>query len=133
MTRTADILQAGRAIAVDDGKTILEAALAAGIAYPHGCRSGRCGACKSRLLAGEVDMLPHTRFALTAEEKAEGFILACRAQLLTSIEVTWLGMENQDANGGKTDIAAPDDATRLNTPETPFPDAARQPSEKTGS
>ncbi len=131
MTRTVDIRQTGRAIAVGDGQTILEAALAAGIAYPHGCRSGRCGACKSQLLAGEVDMLPHTRFALTAEEKAEGLILACRAQPLTSIEVAWIGKENEVAHGGKTDIAAPDDATRPNAFEPPFPDAARQPSEKT--
>ena len=76
-------------------------------------------------------MLPHTRFALTAEEKAEGLILACRAQLLTSIEVAWIGKENEVAHGSKTDIAAPDETTPPNTPEPPFPDAARRPSEKT--
>lgn len=96
MTRNIDIRQAGRVIAVGDGQTILAAALDAGIAYPHGCRAGRCGACKSRLLAGEVDMLPHTRFALTDEERAQGLILACRAQPRTDAKVSWLGEEEEE-------------------------------------
>lgn len=95
MRRKVEIRQAGRTITVGDGQTILAAALDAGIAYPHGCRAGRCGACKSRLLGGEVDMLPHTRFALTADERAEGLILACRAQPLSDTEVAWLGEEGE--------------------------------------
>jgi len=137
MTRTVDIRQTGRAIAVGDGQTILEAALAAGIAYPHGCRSGRCGACKSQLMAGEVDMLPHTRFALTAEEKAQGLILACRAQLLTSVEVAWLGKEDgvvaYPALQVKTDAAAAGDATLPIAPGPPLQNAACQASGKTTS
>lgn len=39
MTKYVEIRQAGRHIAVPEGVTILEAALADGIAYPHGCRS----------------------------------------------------------------------------------------------
>ncbi|WP_423220739.1 2Fe-2S iron-sulfur cluster-binding protein [Bacillus paralicheniformis] len=48
MGRQIEIRQAGRIIDVPDGRTILERALEEGIAYPHGCRSGRCGSCKSR-------------------------------------------------------------------------------------
>lgn len=90
MTKHVDIRQVGRAIAVPEGATILEAALADGIAYPHGCRSGRCGACKSRLVIGEVDLLEHSRFALLAEEKEHGLILACRAIPTTDASVAWL-------------------------------------------
>ena len=71
MTRYVEIRQVGRRIAVPEGGTILEAALADGIAYPHGCRSGRCGSCKSRLVSGDVDLLDHSRFALSEEEKAQ--------------------------------------------------------------
>jgi ferredoxin len=81
----------GVTLTVAAESTILHAALAAGVAYPHGCKAGRCGGCKSRLIAGEVDMLPHTRFALTDEEKAHGLILACRARPLSPCEVEWLG------------------------------------------
>ena len=61
------------------GETILESALAQGIDYPHGCRSGTCGACKSFLHQGDIEMSPYSEFALTAEEKARGLILACRS------------------------------------------------------
>jgi CDP-4-dehydro-6-deoxyglucose reductase/ferredoxin-NAD(P)+ reductase (naphthalene dioxygenase ferredoxin-specific) len=64
---------------VPEGVTIPEAALADGIAYPHGCHSSRCGSCKSRLVSGAVDLLDHSRFALSEEEQAQGLILACRA------------------------------------------------------
>src|SRR2546427_13306020 len=58
--------------------TILDAALAAGVPYPHSCRSGDCGACKSRLFCGEVTMDGCAPEALTATERADGLILACR-------------------------------------------------------
>ena len=66
-------------IVVETGRTILESALAQGIDYPHGCRSGNCGACKSVLHAGEVEMSPYSEFALSADENARGLILACRS------------------------------------------------------
>lgn len=82
--------QPGRRIAVSDNKTILQAALDAGIAYPHSCRSGRCGACKSRLLSGRVEMGKHSPFALSEQERADGFILACRAVPSDDVAVEWL-------------------------------------------
>ena len=64
---------------VPAGRTILETALEAGIDYPHGCRSGNCGGCKSHLVAGEVEMSPYSPYALDGEERGRGLILACRA------------------------------------------------------
>lgn len=90
--------QAGRTVEVEDGRTVLAAALDAGISYPHGCRSGRCGACKSRLVAGEVDLLPHTPFALSPPEKEAGLILACRAQPRTDATVAWLDQADEIAD-----------------------------------
>ncbi len=72
------------------GRTILESVLAAGADYPHGCRAGNCGACKSHLISGEVEMSPYSEFALSDEEKARGLILACRA-------VPWSDCEIQPA------------------------------------
>lgn len=98
MTFKVDIRQAGRVITVPEGRTILEVALAEEIAYPHGCRSGRCGSCKSRLVSGEVDLLEHTRFALSDEEKAQGLILACRALPRSDAFVAWLGGDEELAD-----------------------------------
>jgi CDP-4-dehydro-6-deoxyglucose reductase/ferredoxin-NAD(P)+ reductase (naphthalene dioxygenase ferredoxin-specific) len=66
-----------RTIDVEEGETILAAALRAGVNYPAACESGTCSTCKSRLLSGEVRMLPHSPFALTAEEQGQGLVLAC--------------------------------------------------------
>lgn len=86
--------QIGRRIDVQPGQTLLEAALDAGIPYPHSCRSGRCGACKSTLLEGDVTMGQHTRFALADAEKATNQILACRAVPQTDVTVAWLDGED---------------------------------------
>lgn len=82
--------QHARPLSVAPGETILEAALAQGVAYPHGCRSGTCGACKSRLHDGEVELAPFSEYALSEAERAEGLILACRALLWSDAEVSWL-------------------------------------------
>ena len=66
-------------IDVPAGRTILETALSEGIDYPHGCRSGNCGGCKSHLISGEVEMSPYSPFALTEEERGRDLILACRS------------------------------------------------------
>jgi ferredoxin-NAD(P)+ reductase (naphthalene dioxygenase ferredoxin-specific) len=95
MTKHVYIRQAGCTLAVPEGVTLLEAALAQGIAYPHGCRSGRCGACKSRVVSGRFDLLEHSRFALPDEEKAQGLILACRAIPTTDAIVAWLDGDDE--------------------------------------
>jgi len=94
--KLVDIRQARSSLEVQDGQTILDVALAAGIPYPHGCKSGRCGSCKSRLIEGEVELLQHSRFALTDEEKADGLILACRALPRTHAAVAWLGSDDNN-------------------------------------
>jgi ferredoxin-NAD(P)+ reductase (naphthalene dioxygenase ferredoxin-specific) len=88
----------GRTLKVPDGQTILDAALAAGIDHPHGCKSGRCGNCKSRLASGDVTHLDHSRFALTPEERENGFVLACRAVPNGPTSVAWLEGDTASAN-----------------------------------
>src|SRR5258708_39416730 len=88
------IRQCDDPVAVEPGQTILDAALAQGVAYPHGCRSGNCGACKSRHHAGEIELAPYSDYALTASERASGLILACRAMPWSDAEVAWLDAED---------------------------------------
>ena len=61
-------------------ETILEAGLKHGFTMPYSCRDGVCGACKGRILEGEVDYGKHQPFTLTEWEKAEGLALFCRAR-----------------------------------------------------
>lgn len=103
---SAHMPQAGRIIRVKQDQTLLAAALTSGIDYPHRCRSGRCGACKSRLESGSVTLLPHTRFSLSDEERAIGLILACRTILDSDVTVMW-GRGDEDADL-PTPAAGPD-------------------------
>ena len=108
------IAQADRTIEVPTGATILEAALDAGVPYPYGCQSGNCGACKSHLVTGEVEMSPYSDFALTDEEKAHGQILACRAVPRSECEVAWLEADDMVVHPRRIltcTVAAVDDVT----------------------
>jgi ferredoxin len=60
-------------------QTLLLSGLAAGASMPWSCRTGTCRTCMARLLSGHVEhTIPWP--GLSAEEKAEGFILPCVAQ-----------------------------------------------------
>jgi CDP-4-dehydro-6-deoxyglucose reductase len=60
-------------------ETVLDAALRAGLDVPRQCMGGNCGACRARLLEGEV-AYPHGRpLGLSAAEAADGLVLLCRA------------------------------------------------------
>lgn len=98
MSFTVAIGNCDARIDVEMGQTILEAAIRAGLPYPHGCRSGNCGACKSRLIGGDVEMSPYSEFALSKEEKATGLILACRSVPWSDAEVDWLGEDESIAH-----------------------------------
>ncbi len=95
------------------GQTLLDAALADGIDYPHSCRSGNCSACKSRLIDGEVDLMPYSEFALSDEERAAGYILACRCMVWEDSTVAVVGVEDEEpaATQVTARIVTLDDAT----------------------
>lgn len=59
-----------------DDHTLLAAARLAKKSWPYSCQTGRCSACKCKVLSGNTSTLaPET--GLTDQEKAEGWILAC--------------------------------------------------------
>src|SRR5687768_3292860 len=90
MMRTVTIEQLGTPLPVRKG-TILDAVLAAGVPFPHSCRVGECGACKSRLVSGDVHSLePADPAALTPLERADGMILPCRSWPKTDVTIAWL-------------------------------------------
>lgn len=71
----------GRTIEVEDGQSILDAALRAGIFLPHACGQGYCGTCKISVTDGEIDHGSASNFALMDYEREEGKCLACCARL----------------------------------------------------
>jgi phenol/toluene 2-monooxygenase (NADH) P5/A5 len=76
---TVTIEPLGEAVTVEDGQTILEACLRAGIWLPHACGHGLCGTCKIDVIEGEVDHGTASTFALMEGERLAGKALACSA------------------------------------------------------
>ena len=72
---------------VNSGETILDAALRDSRIFPYGCRSGVCGACKSTLVAGQVDYGEYEDATLTDEEIAQGKLLLCQAVPLEDVVI----------------------------------------------
>ena len=77
----------GRSIEVEDGQTILDAALRAGIYLPHACGQGYCATCKVCVTDGEVDHGSASNFALMDYEREEGKALACCARLESDMTI----------------------------------------------
>ena len=77
----------GQAIRVEPRETLLNAALRAGIDFPHSCRVGGCAACKCKLLSGQVKELTETGYLLSDEELDQGYILACQSVPKNNIQV----------------------------------------------
>lgn len=77
----------GRSIDVEEGQTILDAALRAGIYLPHACGQGYCATCKVCITDGEVDHGNASNFALMDYEREEGKALACCARLESDMTI----------------------------------------------
>jgi phenol hydroxylase P5 protein len=87
MTYEMLIQPLGETIEVEEGQTILDAALRSGIYLPHACSHGLCGTCKVEVVAGEFDHGDASLFALMDFERDEGFALACCATLMEDVEI----------------------------------------------
>jgi CDP-4-dehydro-6-deoxyglucose reductase, E3 len=64
---------------------LLDAAAAAALNFPHSCRGGNCGACKARLVRGEIHYPNGTPLGLSAAEVADRLILLCQARARTDL------------------------------------------------
>ena len=56
---------------------MLDAALDARLNLPHSCKGGNCGACRARLLRGEIHYPNGPPLGISAAEAADGMILLC--------------------------------------------------------
>ena len=87
MPHQVTIQPSGHQFTVQDDETVLEAALREGFSLPYGCRNGACGACKGRVLAGQLDHGVYQPNVLKDEEKAQGRALFCRAKPLSDLTI----------------------------------------------
>ncbi|MDO4250120.1 MAG: phenol 2-monooxygenase domain-containing protein [Moraxella sp.] len=67
----------GTTIEVEEGQTILDAALRQGVWLPFACGHGTCGTCKVQVTDGFFDVGDASPFALMDIEREENKVLAC--------------------------------------------------------
>ncbi|MBK1851275.1 2Fe-2S iron-sulfur cluster binding domain-containing protein [Marinobacter sp. 1-4A] len=87
MSHTVTIEPIGEQIEVEDGQTILQAALRSGVWLPFACGHGTCGTCKVQVVDGDVDLGEASSFALMDSEREEGKVLACCATLESDVTI----------------------------------------------
>jgi CDP-4-dehydro-6-deoxyglucose reductase len=79
MNYKISILPTGEIFDAKPSETILEAATRAGITIPFGCQNGSCGACKSKIVSGNVFLEGYQTSVLNNSEVADGWTLCCKA------------------------------------------------------
>jgi phenol hydroxylase P5 protein len=97
MSHQLTIEPIGQTIEVEEGQTVLDACLRAGIWLPHACCHGLCATCKVVVRDGEVDHGEASPFALMDFERDEGKTLACCATLQSDLVIEAEIDEDPDA------------------------------------
>jgi CDP-4-dehydro-6-deoxyglucose reductase, E3 len=81
------IANSSRSFTAAADQPLLEAANDAALNLPHSCKGGNCGACKARLMSGEIHYPNGPPLGLSAAETAEGLILLCQARARTDLSI----------------------------------------------
>lgn len=87
MNYRVQVRPSGREFTVEEGESVLDAALRQGIAFPYGCRNGACGSCRGKVLDGDFaypDGLPP---ALTQKEADQGLAVFCQARAVSDLTI----------------------------------------------
>ena len=66
------ILPSGKRLRITPRDTLLQSALAQGLAFPHNCRVGGCGECKCRLVEGKVKELTDKSYVVLTRSAQAG-------------------------------------------------------------
>lgn len=73
------VLPSQHTFAAEAGETILNAALRQGVMLPYGCGDGSCGACRGKVVSGQVEHGSAPSHVLSDQDRAAGGALLCCA------------------------------------------------------
>ncbi len=90
-----------RKITAQPDETLLDALLSQGVPFAYSCESGNCGACKCRLVRGEVSGLEYSEQALSPLERSKGVILACRSRVRSDLTIRRMPPPGQTSGDNK--------------------------------
>ncbi|AJE44876.1 CDP-6-deoxy-delta-3,4-glucoseen reductase [Celeribacter indicus] len=97
MSFRVELEPSGATFEVEEGQSILNAALESGHQLAYSCRRGTCATCKCKITSGKVDYGEYIAAMLPESQKAEGYALLCQAKPLSdlTIEATELTLQAQ--------------------------------------
>lgn len=87
MSHQVSIEGTEHAFSVEEGESVIDAALRAGLMLPYSCRSGTCGTCMGDVIEGAIaypDGLPP---AIDAEQDTAGKALFCQARATSDLVI----------------------------------------------
>ena len=91
------VTNSGRRFEAAADESLLDAAQGAALNLPHSCKGGNCGACKARLVRGEIHYPNGPPLGLSAAEVADGLILLCQARARSDLIVETFEVQAADS------------------------------------
>lgn len=79
-------LSSGKRFEALPDQSILASALAQGLVLEHGCKTGRCGVCKTKVITGETTVLQNEE-SLSEQEQQDRLILTCCRTATTNVSL----------------------------------------------
>ncbi len=80
MSFKVTVLPSNHQFTVEDGQSVLDAALAADIVLPYSCRNGTCSTCRGKVVSGSYDAGAAPEAILSPDDLAQGYTLFCQAK-----------------------------------------------------
>ncbi|MBP9712140.1 MAG: CDP-6-deoxy-delta-3,4-glucoseen reductase [Sterolibacterium sp.] len=87
MSHHITVQPSGHTYDTEEGATLLQAAIDAGIKLPYGCQNGACGACKGKVVSGEFDHGAAPEGTLPQDQRDAGMALFCCAKPLSDLVI----------------------------------------------
>ena len=82
-----NVLPSQHTFAAEAGETILNAALRQGVMLPYGCGDGSCGACRAKVMSGQVEHGSAPSHVLSDQDRAAGGALLCCASARSDLDI----------------------------------------------
>lgn len=77
----------GHVFEVQNRESLLDAGLREGLNLDHNCANGSCGACRARLISGDLELVRHYDYRFTPREQAENHFLMCCHRPSSAVEI----------------------------------------------
>ncbi|OYO20975.1 oxidoreductase [Enemella dayhoffiae] len=106
MTFTVSVAQRDSAAECREDQSLLDSLLRAGVWVPNSCNQGTCSTCKVRVLSGSVDHHGSSEGVLPAQEREEGYALACQATPCSDVELAASNEGSQAVHHPLVDLTA---------------------------